>query len=159
MGGGWGGVRVGADASWVPGGRADRRPGKGGVPAGLPHRQGNAGAGRPCERRADTGLRLNELRSATGLHEFLIDEATELSGGERVLLALETPQGMQLAGSLVPKGEDARALLAAIKPDLQRAQRIRAAILDYIPERAEEVDQRSRIIAPLIAQQRLLCYL
>ena len=82
------------------------------------HLAGEANLREPFERLVDTGLRLNELRSATELHEFLIDEATELSGAERVLLVLETPDGLQLAGSLVPRGEDARALLRDITPAL-----------------------------------------
>ena len=36
----------------------------------------------------DTGVRLNQLHSAQALHEFLVEEATELSGAERVLLVL-----------------------------------------------------------------------
>ena len=50
------------------------------------HLAGEANLREPFERLVDTGLRLNELRSAAELHEFLIDEATELSGAERVLL-------------------------------------------------------------------------
>ena len=80
----------------------------------------------PFERLVDTGLRLNELRSAAELHEFLIDEATELSGAERVLLVLETPTGLHLAGSLVPRGEDAQALLADVTPALVQVRRTRA---------------------------------
>ena len=75
------------------------------------HLTGEANLREPFERLVDTGLRLNELRSASELHEFLIDEATELSGAERVLLVLEGADGLQLAGSLVPRGEDAEALL------------------------------------------------
>src|SRR5262249_17939644 len=36
--------------------------------------------GEPFKRLVDTGTRLNELRSDAALHEFLIDEVTELSG-------------------------------------------------------------------------------
>ena len=84
----------------------------------MPHLAGTSNLREPFERLVDTGLRLNELRSSEDLHEFLIDEATELSGGERVLLVLETPDGARLAGSLVPRGEDAQALLAQIAPAL-----------------------------------------
>ncbi len=142
-------------AAWL----ADKRTRKTGLPKRIPHLQGKSSLREPFERLADTSLRLNELRNVADLHEFLIDEATELSGGERVLLVLETPQGLQLAGSLMPKGEDATRLLASLLPDLQQVHRSRTARLDYIPERAQELDQRSRIIAPLIAQQRLLGYL
>ena len=77
------------------------------------HLAGKTNLREPFERLVDTGLRLNELRSSDELHEFLIDEATELSGAERVLLVLETPDGPRLAGSLVPRGEDARSAAAA----------------------------------------------
>ncbi|HEX9277533.1 MAG TPA: GAF domain-containing protein [Casimicrobiaceae bacterium] len=123
------------------------------------HLVGEANLREPFERLVDTGLRLNELRSAAELHEFLIDEATELSGAERVLLVLEAPQGLQLAGSLVPRGEDADALLRDITPSLMDVRRMRAVSLTYSPEGASELDQRSHIIAPLIAQRELLGYL
>ncbi len=123
------------------------------------HLAGEANLREPFERLVDTGLRLNELRSAAELHEFLIDEATELSGAERVLLVLETPGGLQLAGSLVPRGEDAQSLLHDITPALLAARRTRAVSLTHDPKAASELDQRSRIIAPLIAQRQLLGYL
>ncbi len=123
------------------------------------HLQGEANLREPFERLVDTGLRLNELRSAVELHEFLIDEATELSGAERVLLVLETPEGLQLAGALVPREEDAQTLLREITPALMEVHRTRAVNLSYSPEGATELDQRSRVIAPLIAQRRLLGYL
>ena len=43
----------------------------------------------PFKRLVDSGLRLNQLRSEAALHDFLIDEVTELSGAERVLLVLQ----------------------------------------------------------------------
>ncbi|HWZ74102.1 MAG TPA: GAF domain-containing protein [Casimicrobiaceae bacterium] len=123
------------------------------------HLAGEANLREPFERLVDTGLRLNELRSADELHEFLIEEATELSGAERVLLVLETPQGLQLAGSLVPRGEDAQALIHDITPALMDVRRTRAVSLTHGPEGANELDQRSHVIAPLIAQRQLLGYL
>ncbi len=123
------------------------------------HLAGETSLREPFERLVDTGLRLNELRSAAELHEFLIDEATELSGAERVLLVLETPDGLRLAGSLVPRGEDAEALLRAVAPILADVRRARAVTLSHSPEGANELDQRSRVVAPLIAQRDLLGYL
>ena len=123
------------------------------------HLAGEVNLRESFERLVDTGLRLNELRSVEELHEFLIDEATELSGGERVLLVLETPEGLQLAGSLVPRGEDAQALLVDVSPELIEVRRTRAVNLTHSPEGADELKQRSRIIAPLIAQKELLGYL
>jgi GAF domain-containing protein/DNA-binding response OmpR family regulator/tetratricopeptide (TPR) repeat protein len=138
---------------------ASTRKRKGGPPRRIPHLFGAGNLREPFERLADTGLRLNELRSGEELHDFLIDEATELSGGERVLLVLETPQGLQLAGSLVPRGEDVHALLTQITPALMQVHRTRSASLDFTPESASALDQRSRIVAPLIAQRKLLGYL
>jgi len=123
------------------------------------HLAGEANLREPFERLVDTGLRLNELRSAAELHEFLIDEATELSGAERVLLVLETPQGLQLAGSLVPPNEDAKALLRHVTPALMEARRVRSVSLVYGPDDADELGQRSIILAPLIAQNQLLGHL
>jgi GAF domain-containing protein/CheY-like chemotaxis protein len=123
------------------------------------HLMGEANLREPFERLVDTGLRLNELRSTAELHEFLIDEATELSGAERVLLVLDTPEGLHLAGSLVPRGEDAQALLHDITPALVDVRRTRVVSLTYDPEGASELNQRSRVIAPLIAQRELLGYL
>src|SRR4029079_16062720 len=68
-------------------------------------------------------------------------------------------QGLRLAGSLLPRGEDAQALLREIEPALAEVRRTRAVILTYVPDGAGELDQRSRVIAPLIAQPQLLGYL
>ena len=43
----------------------------------------------PFKRLADTGLRLNALKTVSEIQTFLVEEATELSGGERVMLILE----------------------------------------------------------------------
>jgi GAF domain-containing protein/CheY-like chemotaxis protein len=125
----------------------------------MAHLAGEANLREPFERLVDAGLRLNELRSAAELHEFLLDEATELSGAERVLLVLETAQGLELAGSLVPRGEDARSMLHDIAPALAEVRRTRAVSLTHGPEGASELDQRSCVIAPLVAQHQLLGYL
>ena len=105
-------------------------------------------------------MRLNTLRSSAELHEFLIDEATELSGAERVLLVLETPAGTQLAGSLVPKGEDAATLLRDVAPALADACAHAHRAASRTPPKARgTLAQRSRIVAPLIARDTLMGYL
>lgn len=43
----------------------------------------------PFKRLADTGLRLNALHTVREIQTFLVEEATELIGGERVMLILE----------------------------------------------------------------------
>jgi hypothetical protein len=80
-------------ADWLDDARA-RRPASA---RRTTHLAGASSLREPFERLVDSGVRLNELRSAAELHEFLIDEATELSGAERVLLMLEAPEGLQLA--------------------------------------------------------------
>ncbi|HWH83936.1 MAG TPA: GAF domain-containing protein, partial [Burkholderiaceae bacterium] len=133
--------------------------------AGLPraereaHLAGGADFRQPFERLVDTGLRLNEVRSAAELHEFLVDEATELSGAQRVLLVLDAPAGFSVAAAQLPRGEDEGALLAAITPWLEEARRTRAVALRHGPADAEPIDQRSCLVAPLIAQQALIGYL
>ncbi|MFZ2653172.1 MAG: GAF domain-containing protein, partial [Burkholderiaceae bacterium] len=123
------------------------------------HLAGEANLGEPFERLVDTGVRLNELRSATELHEFLIDEAIELTGAERVLLVLEERGEFVLAGSLVPPGETAQELLRRVTPWLAQMRRTRAVSLRHGPDGAPAIDQRSCLIAPLIAQHELLAYL
>ena len=113
----------------------------------------------PFERLVDTGLRMNALRSHDELQEFLIDEATEISGAERVLLILETPAGPRLAGSLVPKGEDASTVMQDVAPALADVARTRIASLAHVPDGAPDLAQRSRIVAPLIARDTLMGYL
>ncbi len=120
------------------------------------HLAGEADLRAPFERLADTGMRLNELRSVEELQEFLIDEVTELSGAERVLLVLEDTAGPRIAGALLPKDEDPDALLRTATPWLDEARRTRSVSLRQTADAAAALDQRSHIVAPLIAQQRLL---
>src|SRR5581483_6804449 len=123
------------------------------------HLAGESNLREPFQRLVDIGVRLNTLHATSELHEFIIEEATELSGAERVLLLLESETGLELAGAIVPRGEDAEALLPAIKENLAHVRRTRAANLVYTPESGEPLAQRSRFCAPLIAQNRVLGYL
>src|SRR5262249_28365227 len=66
----------------------------------------------PFQRLADTGLRLNALHTAEEIEQFIVEEATELSGGERVLLVMEHAGRREIAHSLMPPEEDSRKLLA-----------------------------------------------
>ena len=112
--------------------------------------------GEQFERLADIGLRLSALRSAAELPAFLIEKAIELSGAERMLLLLDDPDGVRVAGAQLPKGEAVEPLLSAITPWLDEARRTRAVGLRHGPEGAAEVDQRSCLIAPLVAGNELL---
>ena len=113
----------------------------------------------PFERLVDTGVRLNQLHREAELHEFLVEEATELSGAERVLLVLADGDELVIAGSQLPAGEDAAALLQAIRPWLDEARHTRLARLRHGPAGAEAVDQRSCLVAPLVAQHQPLGFL
>nr|MCU0923635.1 GAF domain-containing protein [Burkholderiaceae bacterium] len=110
----------------------------------------------PFKRLVDSGLRLNQLRSEAALHDFLIDELTELSGAERVLLVLEGAGTRHIAGALLPKGEDKEALLQAVTPWLDEAAATREPLLRHGPEGAAPEHQRSCLVAPLVAQGELL---
>ena len=109
----------------------------------------------PFERLVDVGIRLNELRTGAEILDFLIDELLELTGADRVLVAWPTPDGWEEAGSLVPKGERGDDLLAAIVPWLDEAASTHAPRLRHGPDGRETVDQRSCLVLPLVARQRL----
>ncbi len=124
------------------------------------HLAGEADLRAPFERLVDTGVRLNELHSATELHEFLVDEVTELSGAERVLLVLDEPEGSARSRARsFPRAKTPYALLQAIAPWLDEARRTRATSLRYVPEAATRSTSARCLVAPLIAQQRVLGYL
>jgi GAF domain-containing protein len=120
--------------------------------------------GEPFKRLVDSGVRLNQLRSAQELQDFLIEELLELTGAERVLLVLEgAEQTLTLAGAELPRGEDKpggrAALLSAITPWLNEARLTQSITLRHGPEGAAPVDQRSCLVAPLVAQRQVLGYL
>jgi len=120
------------------------------------HLRVEANVREPFERLVETGLRMSGIRSGAGLQEFLLDETTELTGAERVLLVLESAGGPQLAGARMPPGEDAQALQDAVAPVLSQVRAGRMAALDYAPATGPEVAQRSRMAAPLVARNELI---
>ena len=134
---------------------------KRGLPAAQysAHLDASADLREPVERLVDAGLRLNALRTEPELHEFLIEEVAELFGAQRVLLVLQDGQARRLAGSLVPHGENADALSQSATASLDDAQALRATRLHHQPGAAEAIDQRSILVAPLVAQQELIGYL
>ncbi|MEP6702779.1 MAG: GAF domain-containing protein, partial [Betaproteobacteria bacterium] len=113
----------------------------------------------PFQRLADTGLRLNALRTPAELYGFLVEEATELSGGERVLLVLEQGGKRELAHALAPRGEDASKILRTIGSYIEQARVTGSALLLHTPVSAPVARQRSRIVAPMFAGTTLLGYL
>ena len=125
----------------------------------------------PFRRLVDTGVRLNQIRGVAELHEFLIEELVELSGADRVLLVLDTmpashspdPGSLVVVGAQLPPGEDTpegrAALLQRVTPWLLEARRTQSLSLRHGPQGAAEVDQRSCLVAPLVAQREVLGYL
>jgi signal transduction histidine kinase/CheY-like chemotaxis protein/putative methionine-R-sulfoxide reductase with GAF domain len=111
------------------------------------------------ERLVDTGVRLNEQAGTDALHGFLIEEVTELLGARRVLLVLEGDDSTAVDGAQLPAGESAAELLRAIGPWLCDARNSLRISLRHGPEGADPIDQRSCLLAPLLAQQRLLGFL
>ena len=122
----------------------------------MAHLQGRADIREPFQRLTDAGLRMNELRQPGELQEFLIEEAVELSGAERVMLVLFEPGGPRIGGVQVPQEESPALLLKALGPWLDDLQRTRAVVLRHGPEGAPRLDQRSCILAPLVAGRDLL---
>ena len=113
------------------------------------HARHAAAGPRPAfERLVDTGLRLNELRSAAEMQRFVVGEAAALLGAQRVLLVLESRYGPRIAGSKLPRGEQAADLLRAIEPWLAEARSSRVARLRRGPEGERPEAQRSCLIAP-----------
>ncbi|MFN8400321.1 MAG: GAF domain-containing protein [Anaerolineales bacterium] len=114
----------------------------------------------PFQRLADTGLRLNALKTVEAIQTFLVEEATELSGGERVMLILEKDGKPQVVDSLLPRGEDPSAVLKSISKHLAQARLTRTVQLLLPPNRQSKIaNRKSIIVAPLIAQNQILGYL
>ena len=108
----------------------------------------------PFKRLADTGLRLNALHTAAAIETFLVEEAIELSGGERVILIYENEGVLEVANSLLPRGEEAAKVLEGISKYLAAARRTRTVQI-ILPKKTG----LSRIVAPLIAQNQIFGYL
>ncbi|HLA08539.1 MAG TPA: hypothetical protein VJ022_13915, partial [Anaerolineales bacterium] len=76
----------------------------------------------PFKRLADTGLRLNALHTVAEIQTFLVEEATELSGGERVVLIQEKNGKRAVTDSILPRGEEAQKVLRSIDSHLNQAR-------------------------------------
>ncbi len=135
--------------AWLarPGARSQPRP---------RHLAGPTGLDAPFARLVDIGRRLNAQRSADALIEFIVDEVAELTGAERVLLVLDAPDGPGVAGHALPLGEAPDVLLRAVTPWLAEARRTRSVRLRHGPDGADALQQRSCLVAPMTAQDRLL---
>jgi len=115
------------------------------------------GAGsRPFADLLDAGLRLAQERSAAGACTALVAEAARRLGAQRVLLVLHEGRRLHPAGARLPRGESADALLKAVTPWLDEARRTRRARLRHGPEGLPAGQQRSCLVAPLLAREGLL---
>jgi signal transduction histidine kinase/DNA-binding response OmpR family regulator len=141
--------------AWIAEGRAR------GLPAARwqAHLRARTQLREPFERLVETGVRMNQLHRSGELQQFLVEEALELCGAERLLLVQPGERGPEVAGAMLPPGEDAAPLLQAVTPWLEEAAHTRLASLRHGPPGAEVVDQRSCIVAPLVAQRELLGWL
>ena len=139
-------------SAWLAQG-AKRKLGKAALTAHLVF---EASLREPFRRLADTGLRLNALHAAEDIQSFLVEEATELCGGDRVLLIREDEGRRRVANAIVPRGEDPQSILHAIVPHLEEALRSHQVQLVHTPKSASALKQRSRIVAPLVAQGHLI---
>ncbi|NJC96047.1 MAG: GAF domain-containing protein [Anaerolineae bacterium] len=134
--------------------KSQKRRGDSRVAPTMPHLEVESSLREPFERLAEISLELNALKSIKEIQTFLVEEATELIGGERVFLILEKDEELELAESYVPIGEDTQQTLASIKKHLSPARRTRTVQL-IRPKRKG----LSRIVAPLIAQNQVIGYL
>ena len=106
------------------------------------------------DRLAQLPLRLGKLKSEPALHAAIVSEAARLLGAQRVLLVLQPDKAApHIAGSKLPAGESAEALLQAVAPWLSEAMDTRASRLRHGPEGAAPAEQRSCLVAPLPAAQ------
>ena len=115
----------------------------------------------PFKRLAETSLRLNALHTVAEIKSFIVEEATELCGGERVLLILEKDGVREVTESRLPTASksarqaegDLQKLLNSLHSYLDHARLTRAVQL-VVPRKSG----LNRLIAPLIAQNQLLGY-
>ena len=107
----------------------------------------------------ELGVRLNSERRPARLGKLIASEAKALLGAQRVLLLLDAADAPEIASANLPRGEDPAALLRAITPWLDQARDMRAAALRHGPEGADALNQRSCLVAPLVAQAELLGFL
>ena len=108
----------------------------------------------PFTRLTDTSQRLNLLKKISEIQTFLVEEATELSGAERVMLILEAGKHLKVAESILPIGEEADKVLPSIKKHLASA-RLTQTVQLILPKK----QGLNRVIAPLIAQNQVIGYL
>jgi len=110
----------------------------------------------PFQRLVELGTRINAQHGTAALNELLVEEITELTGAQRVLLLLETGGDLRCAASQLPRDDSAQDLQRAVAPWIDEARRTHAVRLRHGPDGAPVIEQRSCLIAPLVAEAELL---
>ena len=130
--------------------------------AGRGRRGGRRRAARAESRRRELGeawLRLHAAPDAAALTAEILRGTADLLDPQRVLLVLRQAGALRVAGSRLPRGEDPAALLKAITPWLDEAARTRRARLWHGPDGASPRNQRSCLVAPLVALDETVGFL
>ncbi len=113
-----------------------------------------ASSAAPLDRLARVPLRLAKAKGEAALHAAIVAEAARLLGAQRVLLVLQSEAAApHIAASRLPADESADALRQAVAPWLNEAVHSGASRLRHGPEGADPADQRSCLVAPLLAPQ------
>ena len=103
--------------------------------------------------------RLHAAQGADAVLDVLIAEMATVFGAQRCLVLLDRDDDLHVVAARVPAGEDTPALLRAIGPWLARAVRTRTARLRHGPDGAASRDQRSCLVAPLVAHGTVIGHL
>src|SRR5262245_35140917 len=90
----------------------------------------------------------------------IVDEVASQCGAQRVLIVLSADAAPRhVAAARLPRGEDADALLRAVTPWLDQAQRTRRARLRHGPRGAPRRAQRSCLVAPIVVNSAVAGFL
>ncbi|MGD2148380.1 MAG: GAF domain-containing protein, partial [Anaerolineae bacterium] len=114
------------------------------------------------QRMLDIGVRLNAQREVGDLPRYILDEVVELTGAERAALFLLDDQGDRwLAAESTPLfaqegGTEEGQWLDEHAQLLDEAAQKRAPLLRHVPEGVPELEQRSLLSVPLLAQGKLV---
>ena len=114
---------------------------------------------RTTGRLFDILARLHAAQGVDAVVDVLVAQTTTALGAQRCLVVLDHHDALHVAAARLPAGEDTAALLQAILPWLVQARRTRSARLRHGPEGATPHDQRSCLVAPLIAHGTVLGHL
>ncbi len=90
--------------------------------------------------------------TVTAQYAKVVAAAKLLCAPKRTLLVVQTPAGLRVAASKLPRGESAAALLAAITPWVNDALAQGVPLLHIGPPGARPKEQRCCVVAPLLGE-------